>query len=136
MKKGDIDDLGFLGGKTQGWVVGHRKVIPLDWIPKHDDILIGFNPDFEEDGHHWFLTNFRESLSGRQEWIDYDIYDFTYDSLGRVIGWDRDFGTAYMRQTTTIIPNPRKYSSFSFKIGDMRKQNYLLNILLKKYEKK
>ena len=134
-----LDEL-FMGGKDIEWVKKNSIMPQSNHEFTRNDVIVCHNPEYDEDGFHWILTNFREiRKSGGnkgQMVIDYDVYDWNFNDDGKIIGWNRHLGGEHFSggfemETDVTYPINSLIGSINLPKGDPEKA-YLLNVNLNK----
>ena len=131
-----LDEL--LLGKDIWWV----RANSIEAKPNHEftrnNVLVCQNPEYDEDGFHWILTNFRNPRKRGDGVIiiDYDIYDYNYDKDEKIIGWNRvqgneNFSGGFEKETAHYYPIDSLRASLNLPDWNLEKA-YLLNVDLNK----
>ncbi len=135
-----LDEL--LMGKDFNWIQGNSITAEPTHEFTRNDVMVCQNPEYDEDGFHWILTNFRNQrkmlggLYGGKMVIDYDIYDYNYDDDGFIIGWDRvqgneHFSGGFEKETKHYYPIDSLRASLNPPNSKFERA-YLLNVNLNK----
>lgn len=135
-----LDEL--LTGKDIWWVRENSIMLQSNHEFTRNDVLVYQNPEYDEDGFHYILTNFRnprKMLKGFRKGkmvIDYDVYDFDFDNDRQIIGWDRDaggehFSGGFEKYGGVTYPINSLMASINLPKEDPEKA-YLLNVNLDK----